>query len=59
MLNPRPFVHSTDCENGRPPAWRTPVSIWTFVINHSSLRPGLVFVTCGTFIGWGISKLVF
>ena len=31
----------------------------TFVINHSYLRPGLVFVTCGTFIGWGISKLVF
>lgn len=32
MLNPRPFVHSTECENGRPPAWRTPVSIWTFGI---------------------------
>lgn len=31
----------------------------TFVINHSYLRPGLVFVTSGTIIGWGISKIVF
>lgn len=31
----------------------------TFVINHSYLRPGLVFVVCGTLIGWTISKFVF
>lgn len=31
----------------------------TFVINHSYLRPGVVFVVSGTLIGWCISKLVF
>ncbi len=31
----------------------------SFVINHSYLRPGLVFVTCGTLIGWLISRVVF
>lgn len=31
----------------------------TFVINHSYLRPGVVFVVSGTIIGWLISKLVF
>lgn len=31
----------------------------TFVINHSYLRPGLVFVVSGTVIGWVISKIVF
>ena len=31
----------------------------TFVINHSYLRPGLVFVVSGTLIGWCIAKLVF
>lgn len=31
----------------------------SFVFNHSYLRPGLVFVTSGTIIGWMISQLVF
>ena len=31
----------------------------SFVINHSYLRPGLVFVVSGTVIGWCFSKLVF
>jgi len=31
----------------------------SFVINHSYLRPGLVFVVSGTIIGWCISKIVF
>lgn len=31
----------------------------TLVINHSYLRPGVVFVVSGTLIGWCISKLVF
>ena len=31
----------------------------SFVINHSYLRPGLVFVVSGTVIGWFFSKLVF
>lgn len=31
----------------------------TFVINHSYLRPGLVFVVSGTIAGWLISKAVF
>ena len=33
--------------------------IGRFVINHSYLRPGLVFVVSGTVIGWFFSKLVF
>ena len=31
----------------------------TFVINHSYLRPGVVFVVVGTIVGYFISKLVF
>lgn len=31
----------------------------TFVINHSYLRPGMVFVISGTIIGWLISRFVF
>ena len=31
----------------------------SFVINHSYLRPGLVFVVSGTVIGWCFSKVVF
>lgn len=31
----------------------------TLVINHSYLRPGVVFVVSGTLIGWCISKIVF
>ncbi len=31
----------------------------TYVVNHSYIRPGLVFVVSGTLIGWCISKLVF
>lgn len=30
-----------------------------WVINHSYLRPGLVFCFCGTIIGWLISRVVF
>ena len=31
----------------------------SWVINHSYLRPGLVFCFCGTIIGWLISRVVF
>ena len=31
----------------------------SYVINHSYLRPGVVFVVSGTLIGWCISKIVF
>ncbi len=31
----------------------------TFVINHSYLRPGVVFVVVGTVVGYFISKIVF
>ncbi len=31
----------------------------TFVVNHSYVRPGLVFVTSGILVGWLISKIVF
>ena len=31
----------------------------TFVINHSYLRPGVVFVVVGTIVGYFISKIVF
>lgn len=34
-------------------------NLGTLVINHSYLRPGVVFVVSGTLIGWCISKLVF
>lgn len=31
----------------------------SYVVNHSYIRPGLVFVVSGTLIGWCISKIVF
>ena len=31
----------------------------SWVINHSYLRPGIVFCFCGTIIGWLISRIVF